>query len=453
MPMAVVGGGVLGLALTQRLSKLGHKVELFEASPELGGLAAPQSYGDFVWDRYYHCILPHDTALIGLLGELGLGDELRWKRTGTGYYAQGRFFPMSGNADFLKFPLLSLADKVRLAATVLHATHTAKPLDLYGISAQDWLIRWCGRRGYEGFWRPLLKAKFGPYYDQVAAVFIWATLTRLQGARRGTTAREQLGYVSGGYARILGAFRSHLEGRGVVLHTQAPVTGIEPTDRGARLSWGGGEPGNAEFEQVFFTGPTKMVRRVAAPALLSVVEDAERRYPTGSAYLGVACLNLVLTEPLTPYYVLNIADDSIELTGLIEMTNLVDRASQTSGRTLVYLPRYLDSQDPAFDGPDTELITSLYDRGVRRLFPRLPEKNVVERQLHRVRFVQPLPLVRHAVTGAELPRITSPLTILNTSMLQCATLNNNEVVGLVDRFVNAHAPALASNRRPPPPPN
>src|SRR5687767_12626403 len=211
MAIAVIGGGILGLALAHRLAKLGQRVELFEAAPELGGLAAPQAYGPFTWDRYYHCILPQDTQLLGLLREIGLGDEFRWQRTGTGYYAGGRFFSMSGNADFIRFPLLSLPDKFRLAATVLHATKTARPLELYGISAQDWLIRWCGRRGYETFWQPLLKAKFGPYHDQVAAVFIWATLTRLQGARKGSQAREQLGYVSGGYARILSTFRRSLE--------------------------------------------------------------------------------------------------------------------------------------------------------------------------------------------------------------------------------------------------
>jgi protoporphyrinogen oxidase len=448
MAVAVIGGGILGLALAHRLAKLGQKVELFEAAPELGGLAAPQAYGPFTWDRYYHCILPQDTQLLGLLREIGLGDEFRWQRTGTGYYAGGRFYSMSGNADFLRFPLLSFSDKFRLGATVLHATKTARPLELYGISAQDWLIRWCGRRGYETFWQPLLKAKFGPYHDQVAAVFIWATLTRLQGARQGSQAREQLGYVSGGYARILSTFRRALEEKGAVLRTGAPATSIERDGAGARLSWGGKDPGSATFEHVIFTGPTRMARRVTHPSLIGVVEEAERRYPTAGAYLGVACLNLVLKRPLTPYYVLNIADSSVELTGLIEMTNLIDPPTQTKGHSLIYLPRYLDSADPAFEGPPDPIVESLYQRGVQRLFPSLSNADVVDRQLHRARFVQPLPLVRHAVEGAELPGLTPPLTLLNTSMLQCATLNNNEVVGLVDRFTNKNLARLAARRGP-----
>ena len=444
MNAAVIGGGILGLTLAHRLAGLGHRVQLFEAAPELGGLAAPQQFGPFVWDRFYHCILPRDSNLIALLTELGLKDELRWTRTGTGYYANGRFYSMSGNADFLRFPLLSVADKARVAFLVMHATHTARPHDLYRITAQDWLIRWCGQRGYETFWRPLLRAKFGPYYDQIAAVYIWATLTRLQGARKGTSNREQLGYVRGGYASILRAFRQRLQACGVILHTGCPVRKIEPTARGTvRVSCNDAAESGGEFDQVIFTGPTRLARRAVTPDLLPVVEEAEQRYPTSGAYLGVACLTLVLRRPLTPFYVLNIADPAIELTGLIEITNLIDRHAETGGHSLIYLPRYLDSADPAFDSDDQALTESLLGRGVQRLYPDLVDADIVDRQVHRARFVQPLPLVRHGVIGAALPGLRRPFMVLNTSMLECATLNNNEVVRLVNRFVANEAVAFA----------
>src|SRR5439155_601202 len=57
MKVAVVGGGILGLTLAHRLTRAGHAVDLLEAGPVLGGLVAPQDYGPFVWDRFYHCIL------------------------------------------------------------------------------------------------------------------------------------------------------------------------------------------------------------------------------------------------------------------------------------------------------------------------------------------------------------------------------------------------------------
>jgi hypothetical protein len=56
--------------------------------------------------------------------------------------------------------------------------------------------------------------------------------------------------------------------------------------------------------------------------------------------------------------------------------------------------------------------------------------------VQRARFVQPLPLAREG-TGEirPAPALERPFQVLNTSMLRCATLNNNEVVGLVDDFL------------------
>lgn len=444
MNVGIVGGGILGLSLAHRLSGLGHSVTLFEAGPHLGGLAGSHDYGSFVWDRFYHCILPTDVALIGLLRELGLGDELRWTRTGTGYYHGGNTYPMSGTADFLKFPLLSLPSKARLAASVVYAIRFADPWKLYDVSAKDWLIRWCGRRGYEVFWRPLLRAKFGPYHDRVAAVFIWATLTRLFGARAGGAAKETLGYCRGGYHRILGALRRELERRGVDLRTGKAVVGIDSGSAGCEIRYrDGGEIADASFDQVVFTAPTRVARKVVGTSLLPVVERAERDHPTSAAYLGVACLVLTLRRPLTPYYVLNIGDQQVELTGLIEMTNLIDAGEETRGLSLVYLPRYLDSEDPGLRLSDDDLADAMMERGVRRLFPDLTDADVVYRGLHRATYVQPLPLVGHrAARRQEAPPLESPFQILNTSMLTCATLNNNEVVRLVDSFVDHNRAVL-----------
>jgi len=167
MTSAVVGGGMLGLTLAWRLLGLGHKVDLFEASPWFGGLATSTDYGEFRWDRFYHCILPSDERLIGLLVELGLAKELRWKRTRTGYFGGGRFHEMTGGADFLRFPLLTFLEKARLGAALACATRFSDPQRLYSIPASEWLAKLCGKRTFEVFWRPLLRAKFGAYHDRV----------------------------------------------------------------------------------------------------------------------------------------------------------------------------------------------------------------------------------------------------------------------------------------------
>jgi protoporphyrinogen oxidase len=446
--VGIVGGGMLGLTLAYRLAKLGHQVQLFESAPELGGLAASHDYGPFQWDRFYHCILPQDRHLIGLLEHLGLAGELRWRQTGTGYYARGRWFPMSRSIDYLKFPLLSWIDKARVGATVVYATLAADPRELYSVSAEQWLVRWCGRRGYEAFWRPLLRAKFGPFHDQVAAVFIWATLTRLFGARSGAASKEKLGYVRGGYRTILGRLERELLALGAILHKGTPVTAI----RRAAVSRAAGEARSqcevhygepvlgerATFDHVFFTGPTRLARQVVDASLMPAVERAESDHPAAAAYLGVACLVLAMKRRLTPFYVLNVGDERIELTGVIEMTNLVDRNAETAGLSLVYVPQYMDSEDPRLSADDGAIERGLVDKGLMPMFPDLSRREFVYHRVHRAKLVQPLPLVRHVAPAAALVSRTCPLQVLNTSMLTCATLNNDEVVSFVDRFLQMH---------------
>jgi protoporphyrinogen oxidase len=459
MKAAVIGGGILGLTLAYRLAAQGHRVDLIEAEPALGGLAATHDYGPFFWDRFYHCILPQDTSLIALLADLGLDQDLRWTRTGTGYYARGRMYDMNGNADFLRFPLLTLVDKGRLAAAVIYATRFANPNDLYRVSAEQWLIRICGKRAYSVFWQPLLKAKFGPFHDQVAAVFIYATLVRLFGARSKAAGAESLGYVSGGYRRILDRFAERLRATGGTIRTASPVTALTGAaapsggGEGVRVEWRAGDAGDTRarqpagdtYDQVFFTAPTRLARRVAAPGFLPHIDAVERGNPTSAHYLGVACLVLALEAPLTPYYVLNIGEPSVELTGLIEMTNLIDRASQTSGLSLIYLPRYMDSESKEFGQPDAALREAMFERGLKRLFPSFQPARARYAGVHRARYVQPLPLVRDGggPEGDPTPACARPFQILNTAMLRCATLNNNEVVALVDRFMAKNRAALA----------
>jgi protoporphyrinogen oxidase len=455
----VVGGGLLGLTLALKLAKRGFEVELFEAAPEVGGLATWHDYGRFIWDRFYHCILPTDRHLIGLIENLGLAEQLEWRQTGTGYYARGRCFSMSKSSDYVKFPLLSWLDKGRIGATIVYATLAADPMKLYSISAEDWLTRWCGRRGYEVFWRPLLRAKFGPFYDQVAAVFIWATLTRLFGARSGAASKEKLGYVRGGYHAILARIEAKLAEAGVVVHKGAPVTAIRETAGLTRptceVSFGrNGNGGRRTFDQVFFTGPTGLARSVVAPSLMTEVERAERENPASRAYLGIACLVLALKRPLTPFYVLNVGDENLELTGVIEMTNLVDAAKETAGLSLVYVPKYMDSQDPRLEADDADIERALLDRGVRKIVPDLRTDEIVYCRVHRTKFVQPLPLVRDGAApgwAASAARATArSFQIVNTSMLRCATLNNDEVVGFVEQFVaGLPGPSLGAREQPP----
>jgi hypothetical protein len=99
----------------------------------------------------------------------------------------------------------------------------------------------------------------------------------------------------------------------------------------------------------------------------------------------------------------------------------------------------MDSESPDFNQSDAALRDGMIERGVKRLYPDFDLSRAKYAGVHRARYVQPLPLVRAGEVDTAPPplEISRPFQIVNTSMLRCATLNNNEVVALVDRLLDA----------------
>jgi protoporphyrinogen oxidase len=426
MRVAVIGAGMLGLATAVGLGRRGAgvAVDVYEGAEQPGGLATWQDYGEFVWDRFYHCIVPSDRALVGFVRELGLGDRLRWTVTRTGFYGEGACHSVSDTAEFLRFPLLPLADKLRLGAALAYCARIRDWRRLEAVWAEDWLRRLCGRRAWETMWRPLLRAKYGEAYRRVSAVAIWAAITRLYSARQPGVGREMLGYVEGGYRTILGAAMARVEAAGGKIRLGAAVARIERAGRRFLVVTG---DGTEEFDQVVVTVPATLAARL----LPDLAVDRARL--ARIEYLGVVCLALVLDRALSPFYILNIADDQVPFTGVIGMSNLV-APDQTAGRHLVYLPKYVPAADPFYAAGD-DAVRAAFFAGLRRMFPAFDERWVVRSVVSRAPRVQPLQVLGYSRLVDDTPSPAPGLHVVNTARLANATLNNDEVVRLAQGLV------------------
>lgn len=428
MKIGIIGGGMMGLVLAYRLSQKGHKVTVFEQQNQLGGLATYHDYGPFVWDRFYHVMLPSDNHLIGFLKEIGLGEKLRWRSTLTGYYVDEQFYSVSNTIDFLRFPPLGLLGKLRLAFTLIYGSRIKNWRRLEKISVEDWLVKTCGRKTYEKFWKPLLLAKLGENYKRVSAVFIWSYIKRLFSARDSKLHKEQLGYVEGGYKTVFDRLEQLICSAGGQVHPGIAVEHIAPHPEGGMWIEHSGK--KEHFDKVIFTGPVNILQRVANKDLVNVVENNDNHTVE---YLGVICLILITRKPLVPYYVLNIADPRIPFTGIIGMSNLVTQR-ETAGLHITYLPKYVLSNDPLLHETDEQL-RNLFFRGVRLMFPQLTADDIVTMHINRAFKVQPLQVLNYSSLVPKVITECDDFFVLNTSQFVNDTLNNNTVVKHVDKFI------------------
>jgi protoporphyrinogen oxidase len=420
----IVGGGLLGMTIAHHLARRGEDVTLYEAADSVGGLASPWSLGDVVWDRHYHVTLLSDTHLRSLLAELDLEKEMRWVETRTGFYTDGQLYSISNTLEFLRFPPLRLIDKLRLAATILYASRLRDWRKLETIPVVAWLRRWSGARCVERLWLPLLRAKLGEHYTMTSAAFIWASIARLYAARRSGLKREMFGYVPGGYARILARFADLLAAENVRITLNHAATSVKPTgDHRVHVEFAHGR--REIFDQVVVTTPAPVAARLC-PQLTA----AERSALAGIRYQGIICASLLLRQPLTPFYVTNIADASVPFTAVIGMSTIVD-PQQLGGNALVYLPKYVAPDDPLLALADGA-VEELFLGALSRIYPAFRRADLRCFRVSRARYVHAIPTLHYST---RLPPMTTSLPgihIVTSAHIVNGTLNVNETVALAE---------------------
>ncbi len=426
MKVAIVGGGIMGISLGYFLSKNGVDVEIFEASPFMGGLAGPITLEDGTTiDRFYHAILSSDSHLRELGAELGIGDQFRFKETRMGFFYRGKIFSMNNIVEFLRFPPLGWIDRFRLGLTVLYAQFVRDWHKLESISVEKWLLALSGKRTYENIWLPMLKAKFDGSFDQTPATYIWARLVRMKSTRSGANQKEEAGHLIGGYISLIRAMADKIEAAGGKIHLKQPVSKIV-IEKGEACGIQIGEK-VFEFDLVVST--------LQPPVFQRMIPDAAaeyREYLSKTQYLGIVCPIMILDRELTGYWTLNLTDDGIPFTGVIETTSYID-PKYVGGHHLVYLPKYTAADSPYQKMTDDE-IRELWFDNLQKMFPGFKRESVRYFLIHRERYVEPL----HRLNETDLiPPVRTPIKrlYLATNAQIYPTLTNGESVSRKAREV------------------
>ena len=376
----MIGAGPMGLVAAYEVAKRGDAVTVFERDDRLGGMSAFLDFAGTRLERYYHFICKPDQTTFDYLREFGLEDRLRWRATKMGFYYNGNLYDWGHPFALLKFPGLSLIEKLRYGLHVYRAKGIAnwKPYDAFSSTA--WLKRWIGKNAYDVMWAPLFHFKFYQYENSLSAAWLGTRIKRVALSRK-TLFEEELGYLDGGSEVLIDAVARRLVELGgrVQLRCAVEKVQIAADASGSRVAGIQIEGKLLPFDQVISTIPLPYLTRV----MPDLPED-ERAKIMAIRNVGVVCVLLKLKRPFTANFWMNINDPRNDIPGLVEYSNL----NPLDGSAIVYAPYYMPQSHPDFNRPYQEFIdrTLRYMTLIRPNFS--PQDEVLASTASRYEFAQ-----------------------------------------------------------------
>ena len=413
MRVGIIGGGVAGLAAAYHLTKEGHFAEVFEVAPFLGGQASTFDVFGGRLERGYHHLFVSDTEIADLIQELGLGGKLAWLESTVGFYHGGKIWDFASPMDLLRFKPLPFLDRIRVGFWTFILQKTKSYSKFEGVTARDWLSKRMGRRGYEVIWEPLLRGKFGEFYDKIGMTWIWNKVTLRVASRKGAGQVEHLGYPMGSFGEVIEVLADRIAQQGGVIHTSASVTQIVEADGSAtamEVQLEGGETERREYDAIIATIPSYVFTRLAPtmpPEYQSKLENVD--------YLSAVLMVMVMDRPFTNKYWMNIADPNMPFVALIEHTNLIDKELY-GGKHILYISNYPSRDNELYQMSGDELM-DLFVPHLQKINPDFERSWVIEYHHHRVDGAQPIVGVNY---GAGIPDHRTPvqgLYLANTTQI------------------------------------
>ncbi|MBW4721948.1 FAD-dependent oxidoreductase [Saccharothrix obliqua] len=413
MRVVVLGGGICGLAAAHRLARAGADVVLVEGSDQLGGLGTFFPWRERWVERFYHCVMPTDDDLLALLGELGMRESVRWRRTRMGMVVDGRHHPFNSALDLLRFTPLRPHERVRFGAASVLLRRLGRGLDLDHTRTEDWLRRVYGDRVWELLLAPVFGAKFGAAFGDVPALYLWQRL----GRESNVSVR---GYPEGGYRTVVDALRASIEGAGGEVRVSTPVTGVGD----GSVALAGGEVLSADH--VLSTLPLPVLRGLADPAVAAALPDV--RLP----YQGVVNALFFLERPLSGHYWAPVIRSGTEFDGLVEMSALT---GPVDGRHLVYAMRYTDRESALYQD-DEDAIATRWTKQLAGLHPDLTSAEVHDVRVFKAPFVEPVYPLGYLARRPPVEVAGTRLLLATTAHVYPAVTSWNSSVGLANRVVD-----------------
>lgn len=179
--IAILGAGITGLSAAHRLTRLGHRVRLFESSTRVGGaIRTERTPEGWLIEAGPNSLLAADPALNALFAELGLTESVLQAAPAAKHryiVRRGRPVPVPLSPPaLLSSPLLSLRAKYRIFAELL----TRPKIRTTDLSLADFIHTHLGREIVDYLLNPFVSGMYAGNAQKLSARYAFPQLWELE---------------------------------------------------------------------------------------------------------------------------------------------------------------------------------------------------------------------------------------------------------------------------------
>jgi squalene-associated FAD-dependent desaturase len=289
--VAVVGGGLAGLAAGCALADAGLRVTLFERRPYLGGRASSYEHpgtGEVV-DNCQHVLLGCCTNLIHFYERLGVSEKIRWFDELTFIEPGGQASrmapsflpaPMHNVPAFLRAKMLSAKDKLAIARAMAEMSRRL-PED-----SDENFLSWLKRnkqteRAIERFWKTVLVSALNEDLDRMSVRYA-AQVFRESFMK--SAAAGKMGLPSIPLSDLYGSAAEYIRARGGHVLLRSAVTAIGPKQSTVGVFSNSGEQ---QFDSVVVAAPFQTVANLLPADAASAPIKQQLAHFEGSPITGI----------------------------------------------------------------------------------------------------------------------------------------------------------------------
>jgi len=208
-----------------------------------------------------------------------------------------------------------------------------------------------GQKADQVLWQPLLKGKFGSFYNQISAAWFWARIKKRS---------SRLGYLEGGFQSLINTLVQKIKQQGGQIYLKKEIKSFDQLKK---------------FDTVLVTTPGQIFSK-------------DKAWPE---MLGAINLILTLKKPFfeDQTYWLNINEKQFPFIAVVEQTNFINKKNYNQENVL-YLGGYYPKTHPFFKKTKEQLWKEFLPF-VKKINPKFNfEKNLIDSFLFKNLNAQPI---------------------------------------------------------------